>query len=474
MPMRLILPRGLIILVLFSAVSLRAADVLTWHTNQDRVTADIQSVELRRVLEGIAKLTGWRVYLESNTTLNVSAKFKDLSSGDALHFLLHDLNYALVPQTNASPRLFVFRTVRANATELIHPAELAAGKNLDVKKIPNELIVRLKPGANIDDLARKLGAKVIGKIDGLNAYRLQFPDEAAASAALAQLNASPDVSGVESNYMVDAPPPVQRLDGVSVPPLNLTLNPPGDSGRVVVGLVDTAWQPQQGSDLDKFMLKTLSVAGDANPDPNTPTHARAMFEDILRGAAGASGGNSSMQVLSVDVYGPNPTTSTFDVAAGIVAAVNGTTSVGNGGGSVPLVGANVINLSLGSSADSQLLHDIIQQVTSKGVLVFASAGNTPTAQPVYPAAYPEVISVTAGVGGQLAPYANYAPYIKLELPGTTPVIFGGATFLVSGTSTSAALASGIVAGTATAKSVSISAAANALLNTPKFQFTPGK
>ena len=43
------------------------ADTLTWHTNQDRVTADIKSVPLERLLEGVAKLTGWKVYVESNT-----------------------------------------------------------------------------------------------------------------------------------------------------------------------------------------------------------------------------------------------------------------------------------------------------------------------------------------------------------------------------------------------------------------------
>jgi hypothetical protein len=453
--------RVLIVLFLVTTLSLRAADTLTWHTNQDRVSADIQSAELRQVLEGIAKLTGWKVYLESNTTLNVSTKFKDVSSGDALHLLLHNLNYALVPQTNAPARLFVFRTVRANATELIRPADLASGKKLEIKTVPNELIVRLKPGANIDDIARKLGAKVIGKIDGLNAYRLQFDDEASASAAQTQLASNPDVASVENNYVIDQPPPVAKLDMAGAPPpVQLKkLDPPGDTGRVIVGLVDSKWQAQ-GNDLDKFMYKTISVAGDANPDPGVPTHATSMFQDILRGAAGATGGSSSIQVLSVDAYGPNANTSTFDVAAGVVAAVNG--------------GANIINLSLGSPADSQLLHDLIQQVTSKGIPVFAAAGNSATAQPYYPAAYPEVISVTAANNGQLAPYANYGSYIKLILPGSAVVYFNNNAYVVSGTSTSSALTSGLAAGAADSSHISTSAAANALLNTPKFQFTLGK
>jgi hypothetical protein len=455
------LQRGLIILLLCAAVSLRAADVLTWQTNQDRVTADIQSVELRRLLEGIAKVAGWRVYLESNTTLNVSAKFKDLSSGDALHFLLHDLNYALVPQTNASPRLFVFRTVRANATELIHPADLAAGKKLDVKKIPNELIVRLKPGANIDDLARKLGAKVIGKIDGLNAYRLQFADEDAATAALPQLTGNSDVASVENNYFVDQPPQVGKLDSANAPPpVQLKLNPTGDSARVIVGLIDTAVKPM-GNEYDKFLAGSDSVAGDATFDPNSPTHGPSMFQDILRGVASTTGGSSSVQIWSVDVYGPNATSTTFNVAAGIVDAIN------NGH-------ADMINYSGGGPGDSPILHDVIRQAAQNGIPVFAAAGNDASAQPFYPAAYPEVISVTAGNNGQLASYANFGSYIKLILPGSAVVYFNNDPYVVSGTSTSSALSSGLAAGAADSKHISTSAAANALLNTTKFQFIPGK
>src|SRR5215471_10371190 len=95
---------------LLCAARLAHADTLTWHTNDDRVSADIQSVPLSRLLEGVAKLTGWQVYVESNTVFTVSVKFKDLKSGDALRHLLGDLNYALVPQTNTPPRLYVFHS----------------------------------------------------------------------------------------------------------------------------------------------------------------------------------------------------------------------------------------------------------------------------------------------------------------------------------------------------------------------------
>ena len=460
--MKVLIQRGLFALLLLTMFSVRAADTLTWQTQQDRVTADIQSTELLRVLEGVAKLTGWHVFIESNITTTVSVKFKDRPAGDALRFLLGDLNYALVPQTNGSPHLFVFRTARANATIMVQPGDINPGKKLEVTKIPNELIVRLKPGANIDELAKRLGAKVLGKIAGLNAYRLQFPDEAAANAALAQLSGNPDVASVENNYRMEQPPLVTKIEngGSGLPsPVQLQLNPPGENGRVTVGLVDTAVQPQ-GNNLDQFLAKSISIAGQANLDSSVPSHGTSMFQNVLQGVANSAGGSSAVQVISVDVYGPDATANSFNVAAGIAAAVNS--------------GANIINLSLGSGSDSQVLQDIIQQAIAKGIPVFAAAGNTPTPTPFYPAAIPGVISVTAGSNGKLAPYANFANYDKLMVPGSAVVYFNNQPYLVTGTSTSSAISSGLAAGVADSKHLSPTTAAGALLNTSSLQFKPTK
>src|SRR5260370_72204 len=83
---------------------------------------------------------------EPSSARKVSAKFQNLEPGAALHLLLGDLNFALVPETNASPKLFVFRTSMRNAIQQVHPAK--AGHGAEAKAIANELIVKLKPGAN--------------------------------------------------------------------------------------------------------------------------------------------------------------------------------------------------------------------------------------------------------------------------------------------------------------------------------------
>ncbi len=421
----------LLAVALLTAAPAWAADTLNWEASRNQVTADIKSGKLLPLLEQIASVTGWQVFIEPDTSRIVSAKFSNLPPGDALHLLLGDLNFALVPETNASPKLFVFRTVRENATQVVRPVK-AARSGPRGKLIPNELIVRLKPGAKIDELARALGAKVVGRIDSLNAYRLQFNDQAAADAARKELAANPDVSSVDSNYSIDRPPgPAGAQSSGLPPPPRLQLRPPPDTGQIIVGLVDTAVQPL-GNNLDPFLLKPISVAGEAKPDPNNPTHGTSMAETILRSLAAMTKGSSSVQILPVDVYGPSASTSTFDVADGIARAVN--------------AGANPINLSLGSDGDSPFLHSVIQEASAKNIVFIGAAGNTPVTTPFYPAAYPEVLAVTAVDKGQIASYANRGSFVSLGAPGTSVIYFNDQPYYVTGTSAAAAFTSGIAAG----------------------------
>ena len=172
------------------------------------------------------------------------------------------------------------------------------------KAIPNELIVRLKPGVKIDELARALGAKVVGSIDSLNAYRLQFDDASAANSARDQLASNSDVASVDSNYSVQPPEGPQSLPG-NAAPLQLQLKPPPDNGRIIVGLVDTAVQPL-GNGLDQFLLKQLSVVGDAQTGGDSPTHGTAMAETMLRSLQDITKGSTSVQILPVNVYPAAP------------------------------------------------------------------------------------------------------------------------------------------------------------------------
>lgn len=389
--------------------------------------ADIKSESLMPLLRQIAKESGWRIYVEPGTTHKVSAKFKNLPAEDGLRMLLGNLNFTISPQTNENSFLYVFSTTVQNATQLVHTEIIA-------RHVPNELLVRLKPGVNGDEFAKALGAKIIARDDKHDIYRLAFADGTAADDALGKLQNDSNVAAVDYNYYYDPPPAAQIVDSSSLPPVSLQLKPPADSGKIIVGLVDTAVQPLDGS-LNDFLLKQLSVAGDANVASDL-THGTAMAETILRSLGVVEHGNSSVQILPVDVYGPNVNTTSWDVAVGITTAINN--------------GANVINLSLGGTGDSSFLSALISSVENLGIPIFASAGNQPVTTPTYPAAYPGVIAVTAEEQGQLAPYANYGPFVSLAAPDSSIVYLNSHPWFVQGTSVSTAYMTGVAAGTADA------------------------
>ena len=77
-------------------------------------------------------------------------------------------------------------------------------------------------------------------------------------------------------------------------------------------------------------------------------------------------------------------------------------------------GADVLNLSLSGPSPSPVVHDVLQQASAAGVVAFGAPGNEPTTAATYPAAYPEVVAVTASErSGQLASYANRGAFVTV-------------------------------------------------------------
>ena len=81
-------------------------------------------------------------------------------------------------------------------------------------------------------------------------------------------------------------------------------------------------------------------------------------------------------------------------------------------------GAQIINMSLAGPWDD-LVYQRILAMSRKGIVFIAAAGNGgPAAPPGYPAAYPEVIAVTAvDDKGRNYEYANRGRYIDVAAPG---------------------------------------------------------
>src|SRR4051812_40758513 len=131
-----------------------ADDSLKWEVGRDTVAANVENWTVPQLLQRVAGATGWQIFIDPQITNRIAAKFTGKQPGDALRRLLGDYNYALVPETNGPAKLFVFRNSREQATRAIQPVAQVAGKP-GKKLIANELVVTLKPGEKIEDLARK-------------------------------------------------------------------------------------------------------------------------------------------------------------------------------------------------------------------------------------------------------------------------------------------------------------------------------
>ncbi len=93
-----------------------------------------------------------------------------------------------------------------------------------------------------------------------------------------------------------------------------------------------------------------------------------------------------------------------DVASAIVYAV--------------MNGASVINMSFGDVVVSPMLRDVIRFAHRRGVTLVASAGNSASALPHYPAGFAETISVGAStISDRLASFSNYGASLDAVAPG---------------------------------------------------------
>lgn len=388
---------------------------LRWHLKDGHVDANIDHWNLPKLLTGMALTTGWHIYVEPGSAENVSVKFKNVPEDEALRRLLGKLNY-FRDQTNGITRLFVFSTVPTAATQVV---KAEPKKNY---RIPNELLVKMKRGAkeSIDDLAKRLGAKIIGRDDKIGFYRLQFADGSTADTAMQALSSDQSVAAVDSNYYVDPPTPVQLTQTGSAPASPLfNLGTPNANGPVI-GLIDTSVDPP--AEFQKYMLQPVSVVGTPDPPTDQPSHGTAMLETML----GAMASDPTM-IQPVVVYSSDQSTSTFDLMNGILKAIS--------------LGDNPISISSGGTGDSSVMGDLIAEAQQKGFVFYAATGNSAAAENDYPAAYPGVISVTASAGnGQLAPYANDGPGTDLIEPGTSMIVYNGGLWEVQGTSPATAAA----------------------------------
>lgn len=189
-----------------------------------------------------------------------------------------------------------------------------------------------------------------------------------------------------------------------------------DAGNLRVGLVDGSAAASRPALADARLTQRAFAPGGAR----TTAHATAAASLIV-GSRGATPG-ASLEVA--DVYGPTPTGGSAEaIARGLAWLAQE---------KVPVISISLVgppNLLLGAA---------VQALVARGHLVVAAVGNDgPAAPPLYPAAYPGVVAVTAVDGRRrVLPEAGRGSHIDFAAPGADVTAAGlaGGFVTVRGTS----------------------------------------
>lgn len=156
---------------------------------------------------------------------------------------------------------------------------------------------------------------------------------------------------------------------------------------------------------------------------------------------------ASLVVASTAIGSPAPSAKIISVKALGDDGVGDTDWIAQALESCADQGADVINMSLGSSESSEVLRRAVRDARARGVIVVAASGND--SGPIsYPAAYPGVISVGAtNSSKRIASFSNRGSGLGYVAPGQgiSGARAGGGSVKMSGTSMASPFVAGMVA-----------------------------
>ncbi len=292
----------------------------------------------------------------------------------------------------------------------------------------DQAIVRLDAGSDPNAFASQYGATVLRVIPPANIVLLSVNFDSNNPNALDDLFDDPSVVWGERNFSAQAPEGRPRYFFVSIDdtpqlvsepslPSELAYTPEAScvSGEsVVVAVLDTgidANHPALAPNIlpngvnmvdntfdQRDVGNVLDDDGDGQIDEMVG-HGTHIAGAILQVAPDAS-------ILPIKVLNSDGVGDAFFVTSGIFYAVE--------------QGADVINLSLGSTFDSRAIQDAIDFASGEGVVIVAAVGNGNTAEPVeYPASLDSVISVAAlDADSNKAEYSNFNSQVDISAPGS--------------------------------------------------------
>lgn len=134
------------------------------------------------------------------------------------------------------------------------------------------------------------------------------------------------------------------------------------------------------------------------------THVAGIAAALTNNVEGIAGVSWQSTIMPIKVLDDNGEGSSYSVARGIYWAVDN--------------GADVINMSLGDYYHSDILYDAIEYAYEQDVILISASGNENTSDAMYPAAYPQVITVASvNEDRNRSFFSNYGDHVDVAAPG---------------------------------------------------------
>lgn len=295
--------------------------------------------------------------------------------------------------------------------------------------------------ASLQGAVRGVGAREVGRVPQIGVRILQVPEQAEAR-VIEALSKNPNFEFAEPDYLASIiltpnDPYYSayqwHLPKVAAPTAWDTTT---GAANVTIAVVDSGVQATH-PDLAGRVLAGYDFANnDADPadDNGHGTAVAGVAAAQGNDGIGVAGAAWNVAILPVKTMSSSGSGSYSAIANGITYAADR--------------GAKIINLSLGGTASSSTLQNAVAYAWSKGCLIVAAAGNNGSSTTVYPAAYPNVVAVSATTSSDtLASFSSYGSFVDLSAPGQdiTTSWLNSSYVTISGTSFSSPLTAGVAA-----------------------------
>ncbi len=315
----------------------------------------------------------------------------------------------------------------------------------------DDVLVTLRPNTNLARFAKDYGVRVKDQVTGTTTFRLSKPrngsnnqlikrmrrDQRVAAAGTNDPAGTPEISQWTTAF--DAGPGKIAAAGQSALP-QVNFGKAGSISRgsgTLVAVLDTGVSLRH-EELAKQVVRGWNALDGSQDTDDMPRRVDTNHNDIKDEATGhgtmIAGIINQMapdaQILPVKVLDSDGFGTVWDTVEGITYAIG--------------KGADVINLSLAATVDSDVLKRALSDAVAHGVLVVTSAGNQNSEIPQVPAMYSTTISVAAlDSENRKASFSNYGSHIDLSAPGVEVIstYWDGRYVSWSGTSFSVAFVS---------------------------------